>query len=92
MITGVSPNKHQPNQILLFCVCQSPLSTTGRELPLILPSKLGGYWIDPPLDRLVDVSPTSSHYAVDPENYDIMERDGEAKIYHEFFRSRVSRL
>ncbi|XP_013766014.1 rap1 GTPase-activating protein 2 [Pundamilia nyererei] len=67
---------------------KSPLSTTGRELPLILPSKLGGYWIDPPLDRLVDVSPTSSHYAVDPESYDIMERDGEAKIYHEFFRSR----
>uniref|UniRef100_A0A7N6A7H2 Rap-GAP domain-containing protein n=1 Tax=Anabas testudineus TaxID=64144 RepID=A0A7N6A7H2_ANATE len=24
--------------------------------------------------------------------YDIMERDGEAKIYHEFFRSRVSKL
>ncbi|XP_030606280.1 rap1 GTPase-activating protein 1 isoform X2 [Archocentrus centrarchus] len=67
---------------------KSPLLTIGKELPLILPSKLGGYWIDPPLDRLVDVSPTSSHYGLDPESYDIMERDGEAKIYHEFFRSR----
>uniref|UniRef100_A0A3B4H4X0 Si:ch1073-90m23.1 n=1 Tax=Pundamilia nyererei TaxID=303518 RepID=A0A3B4H4X0_9CICH len=98
MITGVSPNKHQPNQVL-FCIYQSPLSTTGRELPLILPSKLGGYWIDPPLDRLVDVSPTSSHYAVDPESYDIMERDGEAKIYHDsslfnslFFLSQAPEL
>ncbi|XP_040900157.1 rap1 GTPase-activating protein 2 isoform X2 [Toxotes jaculatrix] len=67
---------------------KSQLLTIGGELPLILPSKLGGYWIDPPLERLVDVSPTSSHYGIDPESYDIMERDGEAKIYHEFFRSR----
>ncbi|CAN9513708.1 unnamed protein product [Ophioblennius macclurei] len=68
---------------------KSQLLTIGGELPLILPSKLGGYWIDPPLDRLVDVSPTSSHHGgLDRENYDIMERDGEAKIYHDFFRSR----
>ncbi|XP_028280242.1 rap1 GTPase-activating protein 2 [Parambassis ranga] len=67
---------------------KSQLLTIGGDLPLILPSKLGGYWIDPPLERLVDVSPTSSHYGLDPESYDIMERDGEAKIYHEFFRSR----
>ncbi|KAG8009981.1 Rap1 GTPase-activating protein 2 [Nibea albiflora] len=68
---------------------KSQLLTIGGDLPLILPSKLGGYWIDPPLDRLVDVSPTSSHHGLDPESYDIMERDAEAKIYHEFFRSRV---
>lgn len=61
----------------------------GGDLPLILPSELGGYWIDPPLERLVDVSPTSSHSGLDPEGYDIMERDGEAKIYQEFFCSRV---
>ncbi|XP_030012931.1 rap1 GTPase-activating protein 2 [Sphaeramia orbicularis] len=67
---------------------KSQLLTIGGELPLILPSKLGGYWIDPPQERLVDVSPTSSTYGLDPESYDIMERDGEAKIYHEFFRSR----
>ncbi|XP_018538227.1 rap1 GTPase-activating protein 1 isoform X2 [Lates calcarifer] len=67
---------------------KSQLLTIGGELPLILPSESGGYWIDPPLERLVDVSPTSSHYGLDPESYDIMERDGEAKIYHEFFRSR----
>ncbi|XP_068995257.1 rap1 GTPase-activating protein 1 [Embiotoca jacksoni] len=67
---------------------KSQLLTIGGELPLILPSKLGGYWIDPPLERLVDVSPTSSHYGLDPESYDIMERDSEAKIYHEFFRSK----
>ncbi|XP_013868068.1 rap1 GTPase-activating protein 1, partial [Austrofundulus limnaeus] len=65
---------------------KSQLLTIGSDLPLILPSKLGGYWIDPPLQKLVDMSPTSSH--LDPESYDIMERDGEAKIYHEFFRSR----
>uniref|UniRef100_A0A3B4U8Y4 Si:ch1073-90m23.1 n=1 Tax=Seriola dumerili TaxID=41447 RepID=A0A3B4U8Y4_SERDU len=47
--------------------------------------KSGGYWIDPSLERLVDVSPTSSHHGLDPESYDIMERDREAKIYHEFF-------
>ncbi|KAF1388068.1 hypothetical protein PFLUV_G00086410 [Perca fluviatilis] len=63
------------------------LKIGGRDLPLILPPKLGGFWIDPPLERLADVSPTSSHCGVDPESYDIMERDGEAKIYHEFFRS-----
>ncbi|XP_078108818.1 rap1 GTPase-activating protein 2 isoform X3 [Sander vitreus] len=64
------------------------LKIGGGDLPLILPPKLGGFWIDPPLERLVDVSPTSSHCGVDPESYDIMERDGEAKIYHKFFRSR----
>ncbi|XP_026226350.1 rap1 GTPase-activating protein 2 [Anabas testudineus] len=67
---------------------KSQLLTIGGELPLILPSKMGGYWIDPPLERVADVSPTSSHFGFGPESYDIMERDGEAKIYHEFFRSR----
>ncbi|KAM7421023.1 hypothetical protein PAMA_015289 [Pampus argenteus] len=65
---------------------KSQLLTIGGELPLILLSKSGGYWIDPPLEKFVDVSPTSSSF--DPESYDIMERDGEAKIYHEFFHSR----
>uniref|UniRef100_A0A671WC28 Si:ch1073-90m23.1 n=1 Tax=Sparus aurata TaxID=8175 RepID=A0A671WC28_SPAAU len=60
----------------------------GGDLPLILPSKLGGYWIDPPLERLVDVSPTGSYYGLNPDSYDIMERDKEAKIYQEFFSSR----
>ncbi|XP_041797907.1 rap1 GTPase-activating protein 2 isoform X2 [Chelmon rostratus] len=67
---------------------KSQLLTIGGDLPLILPSKLGGYWIDPPLERLVDLSPTSPHCGLNPDSYDIMERDGEAKIYHEFFRSR----
>ncbi|KAM4735906.1 rap1 GTPase-activating protein 2 [Anableps anableps] len=67
---------------------KSQLLNIGADLPLILPSKLGGYWIDPPLEKLRDVSPTSSHHGLDLESYDIMERDGEAKIYHEFFRSR----
>ncbi|XP_043972872.1 rap1 GTPase-activating protein 2 [Gambusia affinis] len=67
---------------------KSQLLHIGADLPLILPSKLGGYWIDPPLEKLRDMSPTSSHHGLDPESYDIMERDGEAKIYHEFFRSR----
>ncbi|XP_061573045.1 rap1 GTPase-activating protein 2 [Cololabis saira] len=67
---------------------KSQLLTVGAELPLILSSNLGGYWIDPPLERLVDASPTSSQHGFDPESYDIMERDREAKIYHQFFRSR----
>ncbi|AWO96431.1 putative rap1 GTPase-activating protein 2-like isoform 2 [Scophthalmus maximus] len=67
---------------------KSQILTLGGDLPLILPSKLGGYWIDPPLERLVGVSPTSSHYGLDSESYDIMERDREAKIYHEVFCSR----
>ncbi|KAM6910254.1 rap1 GTPase-activating protein 2 isoform 2-T2 [Xenentodon cancila] len=67
---------------------KSQLLTVGADLPLILPSKLGGYWIDPPLERLVDASPTSSQHGFDPESYDIMERDSEAKIYQQFFRSR----
>ncbi|KAM8870584.1 rap1 GTPase-activating protein 1 isoform 7-T7 [Spinachia spinachia] len=68
---------------------KSRLLTIGGELPLILAPKLGGYWIDPPLERLADVSPTSSCHGLEPESYDIMERDAEARIYHEFFRSRM---
>ncbi|KAM4601330.1 rap1 GTPase-activating protein 1 [Polymixia lowei] len=67
---------------------KSQLLKIGGELPLILPPKLGGYWIDPPLEKVIDMSPTSLHHGLDPECYDIMERDNEAKIYHEFFRSR----
>ncbi|XP_047454797.1 rap1 GTPase-activating protein 2 isoform X2 [Mugil cephalus] len=67
---------------------KSQLLTISGDLPLILPSKLEGYWIDPPLEMLADMSPTSSHCGLEPESYDIMERDGEAKIYNEFFRSR----
>ncbi|XP_042278894.1 rap1 GTPase-activating protein 2 [Thunnus maccoyii] len=68
---------------------KSQLLTIGGELPLILRSKSGGYWIDPPLERLVDVSLTSSSpHGLVPESYDIMERDGDAKIYHKFFHSR----
>ncbi|XP_038832352.1 rap1 GTPase-activating protein 2 [Salvelinus namaycush] len=67
---------------------QSQLLKIGRDLPLILPPKLGGYWIDPPLQKFAETSPTSSHYGLDPETYDIMERDSEATYYQEFFRSR----
>uniref|UniRef100_A0A3P9J9L8 Si:ch1073-90m23.1 n=1 Tax=Oryzias latipes TaxID=8090 RepID=A0A3P9J9L8_ORYLA len=67
---------------------KSQLLTVGADLPLILPSESGGYWIDPPLERLADVSPPSSHRELHVENYDIMERDGEAKTYQEFFRFR----
>ncbi|XP_034409683.1 rap1 GTPase-activating protein 1 isoform X3 [Cyclopterus lumpus] len=67
---------------------KSQLLTIGGDLPLILSPKLGGYWIDPPLERLADASPTSSQHGLEPESYDIMERDGEAKIYHEIFSSR----
>ncbi|XP_041757780.1 rap1 GTPase-activating protein 2-like isoform X1 [Coregonus clupeaformis] len=67
---------------------RSQLLKIGRDLPLILPPKLGGYWIDPPLQKFAETSPTSSHYGLDPETYDIMERDSEATYYQEFFRSR----
>ncbi|XP_061920323.1 rap1 GTPase-activating protein 2 isoform X2 [Entelurus aequoreus] len=67
---------------------KSQLLTGGGELPIVLPSKLGGYWIDPPLERSADVSPTSSHHGLHADGYEIMERDGEAKSYRQFFRSR----
>uniref|UniRef100_A0A673LV62 Si:ch1073-90m23.1 n=1 Tax=Sinocyclocheilus rhinocerous TaxID=307959 RepID=A0A673LV62_9TELE len=60
----------------------------GDGLPLILPPKSGGYWIDPPLDRHVETSPTLSQGGFGLESYDIMERDSEAKVYQEFFRHR----
>ncbi|KAF4087696.1 hypothetical protein AMELA_G00073430 [Ameiurus melas] len=66
----------------------SRLLKIGDGLPLILPPKSGGYWIDPPLDRHVETSPTSSSPSLGLETYDIMERDNEAKIYQEFFRHR----
>ncbi|XP_036444690.1 rap1 GTPase-activating protein 1 isoform X1 [Colossoma macropomum] len=67
---------------------KSRLLKIGDGLPLILSPKSGGYWIDPPLDRRVDTSPTSSQVVLGLESYDIMERDSEAKIYQEFFRHR----
>lgn len=67
---------------------KSQLLTLGGELPLILPSKAGGYWIDPPSERLSDASPTSCYHGDDLENYDIMERDREARNYRNIFRSR----
>ncbi|XP_061531645.1 rap1 GTPase-activating protein 2 [Phycodurus eques] len=67
---------------------KSQLLTIGGEQPIILPSKLGGYWIDPPVEMLADVSPTSSHHGLQADSYELMERDGEAKIYHDFFRSQ----
>uniref|UniRef100_A0A8C2D8K2 Rap1 GTPase-activating protein 1-like n=1 Tax=Cyprinus carpio TaxID=7962 RepID=A0A8C2D8K2_CYPCA len=60
----------------------------GDGLPLILPPKSGGYWLDPPLDRHVETSPTLSQGGFGLESYDIMERDSEAKVYQEFFRHR----
>ncbi|KAA0703430.1 Rap1 GTPase-activating protein 2 [Triplophysa tibetana] len=74
------------------CEFPLPLKTRllkiGDGLPLILPPKSGGYWIDPPLDRHVETSPTLSHGGFGLESYDIMERDSEAKMFQEFFRHR----
>ncbi|XP_077072493.1 rap1 GTPase-activating protein 2 [Siphateles boraxobius] len=74
------------------CEFPPPLKTRllkiGDGLPLILPPKSGGYWIDPPLDRHVETSPTLSQGGFGLESYDIMERDSEAKVYQEFFRHR----
>ncbi|KAK2855281.1 hypothetical protein Q7C36_007150 [Tachysurus vachellii] len=67
---------------------KSRLLRIGDGLPLILPPKSGGYWIDPPLDKRVETSPTSFSPSFGLESYDIMERDSEAKIYQEFFRHR----
>ncbi|CAM4702130.1 unnamed protein product [Leuciscus chuanchicus] len=75
------------------CEFPPPLKTRllkiGDGLPLILPPKSGGYWIDPPLDRHVETSPTLSQGGFGLESYDIMERDSEAKVYQEFFRHRA---
>ncbi|XP_036394546.1 rap1 GTPase-activating protein 2 [Megalops cyprinoides] len=72
--------------------CEFPpplkLLRISGSLPLILPPKSGGYWIDPPLEKFVETSPTSSIAGCGIESYDIMERDSEAKIYREFFRSK----
>ncbi|KAK0149704.1 Rap1 GTPase-activating protein 1 [Merluccius polli] len=68
---------------------KSQLLGIGGELPLILPPTLGGYWLDPPLEKLVDMSPcTSPQLGLYPACYDIMERDSDAKIYREFFGSQ----
>ncbi|XP_026861720.2 rap1 GTPase-activating protein 2 [Electrophorus electricus] len=67
---------------------KSPLLNIRGDLPLILSPKSGGYWIDPPLERNMETSPTAPLAADDPDSYDIMERDREAKIYQEFFRRR----
>ncbi|XP_066539970.1 rap1 GTPase-activating protein 1 [Hoplias malabaricus] len=67
---------------------KSRLLKIGDGLPLILSPKSGGYWIDPPLDRHVEMSPTATQTAFGLESYDIMERDNDAKIYQEFFRHR----
>ncbi|XP_075209723.1 LOW QUALITY PROTEIN: rap1 GTPase-activating protein 2 [Chanos chanos] len=66
----------------------SQLLKIGDSLPLILPPKSGGYWIDPPLEKRVETSPTSSQCGLGLETYDIMDRDGEAKVYQEHFRHR----
>ena len=82
-----------PNLINLYIF--SPLSKShllkiGGDLPLTLPPKMGGYWIDPPLEKFADMRPTWSHHGLDTDSYDIMERDSEAKIYNDLFRPRVS--
>ncbi|XP_062393768.1 rap1 GTPase-activating protein 2 isoform X2 [Sardina pilchardus] len=72
--------------------CEFPTSLRllriGGALPLLLPPKSGGYWVDPPLQRCVETSPTCSQNAFGLESYDIMERDSEAKIYQQFFRHK----
>jgi hypothetical protein len=76
---------------LVLFPSQTQLLKIGGEVPLVLPPKLGGYWLDPPLDKLVDMSPcTSPQHGLDPACYDILERDSDAKIYREFFGSLVS--
>ncbi|KAM6968300.1 rap1 GTPase-activating protein 2 [Aplochiton taeniatus] len=67
---------------------KTQLLKIGGDLPLIVPPKLGGYWLDPPLEKFADMSPTSSPCGLSPECYDIMERDSEGKIYRNFFHSR----
>lgn len=74
----------------LLLITQTRLLKIGDGLPLILPPKSGGYWIDPPLDRHVETSPSFSQGGFGLESYDIMEKDSEAKVYQEFFRHRVS--
>ncbi|KAM8826670.1 rap1 GTPase-activating protein 2 isoform 1-T1 [Synchiropus picturatus] len=72
--------------------CEFPLPLKSHvlgvdgQLPLILPSQSGGYWIDPPLEKPSRSSPVSPHD--EPESFDIMERDADAKVYQQFFLSR----
>ncbi|KAM9782519.1 rap1 GTPase-activating protein 2 [Neosynchiropus ocellatus] len=72
--------------------CEFPLPLKSHvlgadgQLPLILPSQSGGYWIDPPLEKPPASSPVSP--PGEPESFDIMERDADAKVYQQFFLSR----
>ncbi|TSK77029.1 Rap1 GTPase-activating protein 2 [Bagarius yarrelli] len=86
MVVKVIEKDTQPK----FHWTESRLLKIGDGLPLILPPKSGGYWMDPALDRHVETSPTSCSPSFGLETYDIMERDNEAKIYQEFFRHRGS--
>ncbi|KAJ8392878.1 hypothetical protein AAFF_G00070820 [Aldrovandia affinis] len=72
------------------CAFPPPLKLIkiSGNLPLILPPKSGGYWIDPPFEKFVETSPPSSIPGLGIESYDIMERDSEAKNYRECFRSK----
>ncbi|XP_061075184.1 rap1 GTPase-activating protein 2 [Conger conger] len=72
------------------CAFPPPLKLLkiSSTLPLILPPKSGGYWIEPRFEKFVETSPTPSIAGLEVETYDIMERDSEAKIYREWFRSK----
>ncbi|KPP64165.1 rap1 GTPase-activating protein 2-like, partial [Scleropages formosus] len=74
--------------LLNFSFRKSSVLKIRGTFPLILPPKCGGYWIDPPMEKFDKTSPTVSESRSGTESYEIMERDLEAKIYREFFRSK----
>ncbi|XP_066570651.1 rap1 GTPase-activating protein 2 [Amia ocellicauda] len=61
--------------------------TLGGALPLILPPKSGGYWIDPPLrcEGGEPKDPPSPQAVVQPGADGIMDRDSSAALYRENF-------
>ncbi|KAI1885812.1 hypothetical protein AGOR_G00207640 [Albula goreensis] len=70
------------------CAFPPPLKLLKMSgtLPLVLPPKSGGYWIDPPFEKFVETSTDSSAPGLGKDSYDIIERDSEAKMYREFFK------
>ncbi|MBN3301987.1 RPGP1 protein, partial [Amia calva] len=72
---------------ILVYLSFSQFLTLGGALPLILPPKSGGYWIDPPLrcEGGEPKDPPSPQAVVQPGADGIMDRDSSAALYRENF-------
>ncbi|KAG9344930.1 hypothetical protein JZ751_009470 [Albula glossodonta] len=88
----LSTTTNQRTTDLFEIIEKLQLLKMSGTLPLVLPPKSGGYWIDPPFEKFVETSLDSSAPGLGKESYDIIERDSEAKIYREFFKYKAPEL